>query len=564
MTGTEQQQQQSFACAACGKQYRWKAELAGKRVKCKCGQPVAVPAAAAVGATSAAPAAARAAKPQQAVKPPAPPKPVKALGPEDEPGLDLDGLYALANDEQRASATANEAAAAQGYRCPGCGATLAAGAAVCPGCGTDLRTGCKLKASGQGAPPAAMLAYAGSNTGGVAASAGGFTDHNLLWEGSKVRNLYAPLGLAVLGLVAYIYQIVRFSGGTGIPASFFAVYFSASILLDCALIFAALVICTKLWDMAFGPLVTALLKIFAIAIGPGAVGAIIEVVIEGNGGLMMGAIVGSGVSLLLIYALSKVLFDLEWDDNAKLAFVIYFLRRWVRFFILLGLISLILSSGAGAGGPAGIALTNPDGSVPTAVNQGPSPAEQRRQMTRLTIDGRAEEALGMNGAGEAREWLKAQEAHTLDKLDRAKSLETVENLYKLGAKKVSVAGIYRAGYGDNDLKANVLIVELPTPDPNAKPAKVASKKPAKAKPKPKSSSDDDEEPALDDDEIDQEMAATAEGMNATLPPAEREARAALLAEEPKINQMTSGRLHQYPDVGQKYIVVRCNGHYNDE
>jgi hypothetical protein len=60
------------------------------------------------------------------------------------------------------------------------------------------------------------------------------------------------------------------------------------------------------------------------------------------------------------------------------------------------------------------------------------------------------------------------------------------------------------------------------------------------------------------------MAAMAEGMNATLPPAERQAREALLAEEPKINQMTSGFPHRYPDVGQKYIVVRCNGRYMDE
>src|SRR5688500_3785632 len=32
-----------FSCAACGKQFRWKPELAGKTLKCKCGSPLKVP-----------------------------------------------------------------------------------------------------------------------------------------------------------------------------------------------------------------------------------------------------------------------------------------------------------------------------------------------------------------------------------------------------------------------------------------------------------------------------------------------------------------------------------------
>jgi DNA-directed RNA polymerase subunit RPC12/RpoP len=34
---------QSFACAACGKRFKWKPDLAGKRVKCPCGAGVEVP-----------------------------------------------------------------------------------------------------------------------------------------------------------------------------------------------------------------------------------------------------------------------------------------------------------------------------------------------------------------------------------------------------------------------------------------------------------------------------------------------------------------------------------------
>src|SRR5690348_10911130 len=33
----------TVACASCGKEYRWKPELAGKRAKCKCGGVVTFP-----------------------------------------------------------------------------------------------------------------------------------------------------------------------------------------------------------------------------------------------------------------------------------------------------------------------------------------------------------------------------------------------------------------------------------------------------------------------------------------------------------------------------------------
>jgi hypothetical protein len=33
-----------FACAACGKEYKWKPELAGKKGKCKCGGVLSIPA----------------------------------------------------------------------------------------------------------------------------------------------------------------------------------------------------------------------------------------------------------------------------------------------------------------------------------------------------------------------------------------------------------------------------------------------------------------------------------------------------------------------------------------
>jgi hypothetical protein len=102
-----------FSCGACGKTYAWKPELAGRRVKCKCGQPVSVPA----------------------------DDPATASIPEG-----FDDLMALADG---ASAEPSHAAApgASGAQCPGCGAGVAEGSVICINCGHNLKTGKRLKTS---------------------------------------------------------------------------------------------------------------------------------------------------------------------------------------------------------------------------------------------------------------------------------------------------------------------------------------------------------------------------------------------------------------------------------
>lgn len=88
----------TFSCDACGKQYPWKAELAGKKAKCKCGAVVDIPAQ---------PRAARAAAR-------APVAVAAAAAPVEQAG---------------------------GYRCPACKNDLTPGTAICVNCGFDLRSG---------------------------------------------------------------------------------------------------------------------------------------------------------------------------------------------------------------------------------------------------------------------------------------------------------------------------------------------------------------------------------------------------------------------------------------
>src|SRR4051794_14523703 len=93
-------------CSSCQKEYRWKPELSGKRVKCKCGNVIAVPA--------------------------------------QEPEAEPNDLYDLADSAEQSGSpqtaisdlqalAAPAAAVDEGnqFRCPYCGQDLEAGATMC-------------------------------------------------------------------------------------------------------------------------------------------------------------------------------------------------------------------------------------------------------------------------------------------------------------------------------------------------------------------------------------------------------------------------------------------------
>jgi hypothetical protein len=124
----------SFSCDACGKSYAWKPEIAGKRVKCKCGGKLTVPAT----------------------------DPAADAAPDG-----FDDLMALADgapahEESYAPPVAAVAparvAANAGGVCPSCNARVDPAAVICVNCGQNLKTGKKLKTSklsGDAAPSSA-------------------------------------------------------------------------------------------------------------------------------------------------------------------------------------------------------------------------------------------------------------------------------------------------------------------------------------------------------------------------------------------------------------------------
>jgi hypothetical protein len=426
-----------FSCASCGKEYRWKPELAGKQAKCKCGATITVPR-----------------------NPPPPPVPRQAE-------VDLDGLYALAAEEKKAGARlASDPEAAttqQGYRCPSCGTELPVGATVCPNCSMDMKTGRKRAAQGarSNGVAAASAGFAMSKRGGgtgkqLSIKGGGkfdvkepegFPDFN------PVRDLYAPLALIAVGAILYFFQ-VRLEYGTEEAGEFGQMFLIVNLVSDVLLMGVAMLICLKFINTG-EKLPQTMLKFIAVAFAPTAVGGIVEYYVGQATFSRLGWAAGALASIGLCAVLIKFLFNLHKDNASKIAVTIYLVRRWGKFLMFLVLIVVLAGmivkkvSDAAAKGERG----------ETEFVRSASPKEANAN------DAEAERMLKEDDFFEAREWLKADPQHTIYNLNE-KSAATVESVYAMGATKVSV-GV--SGNGAGGPVKTQLIVELPAdPDQRAK------------------------------------------------------------------------------------------------
>jgi hypothetical protein len=118
-----------FSCDGCGKSYAWKPEIAGKRVKCKCGGKLTVP----------------------ATDPAASHAEPDGMGGFDDLMALADGVpageAAYAPAPAAAATVRSSGRSAGGGSCPSCGAGVDAAAVLCVNCGHNLKTGKKLKTS---------------------------------------------------------------------------------------------------------------------------------------------------------------------------------------------------------------------------------------------------------------------------------------------------------------------------------------------------------------------------------------------------------------------------------
>ena len=169
-----------FSCSACGRQYPWKAEIAGRSAKCKCGQALTVPA--------------------------------TADAEPDPDVIDFADLEAAGTGRPVAAGPMAEAGVDGGYRCPSCSTDLAPGALLCTSCGYNLKTGSRMQTQMGGGPdrPVAATAKgaAGMNTWG--GRPGQMRGRDSAGENSQTIKQLVLGGIALVLLVGLIFGAKMF------------------------------------------------------------------------------------------------------------------------------------------------------------------------------------------------------------------------------------------------------------------------------------------------------------------------------------------------------------------
>jgi hypothetical protein len=310
-------EQGRFACSGCGKQYRWKPELASKKAKCKCGTVMDVPA--------------------------------------EAPGAPEEDLYALAPDDsapKRVQPVDAAPARASGggddqYRCPSCTQGIAAGSVICVHCGFNLREGKKMAPAPvmAAARPMPVATTGGGRTlnyrgGPTARETKAAEENDMMFEGSIAKNLYLPIGLILLGLIIEYGQALYWTGDMvqGLGAA--TLWVGVTVFVNTTVMLIGVFAAAKILDIGFGPFWTAILKLVAIAIGPGAIGGIISTAMGDD---FVGNIAGGAVSLGLYWGLFSLLFSLDFSETLNLCFIIWAVRWLVSCFLMTAIMGFFFS-----------------------------------------------------------------------------------------------------------------------------------------------------------------------------------------------------------------------------
>jgi hypothetical protein len=290
------------SCPSCGANYRWKPELGGKKVRCKCGNPLEIPA--------------------------------------SPPGATVG---------EGAIATVREAAPSA--RCPSCGGDVKPTAVICLNCGYNLKTGQAVKTL-TGNVPAPPDPRPGMLTalGKPSATAKALEERQDDAASNELFDLYLPAGMIALGVIvvfcrAYFAQTFGAFGGAagGIITATVAV--GATLLVSVPLLLAGLMAAAKIGGIGFGPIHLAVFKLMAISLGPSAIADMIAVFLTWTvdetgwaaGMFALFAKIG------LYWALIAALFSLDLGETLLTVIVIYFVQWFAA--VLIGSFLLVMLMG---------------------------------------------------------------------------------------------------------------------------------------------------------------------------------------------------------------------------
>ncbi len=311
-------------CPGCDRVYRVRSELAGRKVKCKCGQALRMP-----------------------ELPPASP-----FAQEDQYDL------ATPDDGDEAATSASPAKA----KCPNCGQGVTPAAVICINCGFHIKAGKKIKTTVQSAatspPLAAPLRTArpipdGLNSaaplGGQIAAAAltssrrAEADADFRQEGEKsarMTDLIVPLILILLGAITLPVRGYMLAKNPATALLFTAVYTFLQVVITLPFLFLGILLTARIMQTSFGPITTAFLKLLAIALFlAGVVGLINDAFDKYTMG-MFTMFIGYIIQIVAFWALCAYLFGLDVMETFVLWFISIFAAGWAMFFLLILVSSL--------------------------------------------------------------------------------------------------------------------------------------------------------------------------------------------------------------------------------
>ena len=294
-----------FACAGCGKSYKWKPELSRKRVQCKCGTKMQVP----------------------DLTPP---------GDDAPPALFDDDIFALIESAPTGTPQAAKLAVAAPMTAP---ANPKGKAAVA-----------KLATPGK----APVLPYRGPARGGPPERVrrGSFEEMYDL-----KRDVYAPTALIAASFCAYFaWLMVHGTAASGATLAAYGTYMFALFAIKTVLMIGGAFIVAPMAGVSFGPIWTAILKLAAVTIAPDVFTTILGEAMGFQGASFIAGIVG----LACYWGLMSWLFQFEAAEAWHVVVLFGALRWFLTMILSIALMSLFLSGtslSGGFGGSAGSAAT---------------------------------------------------------------------------------------------------------------------------------------------------------------------------------------------------------------
>ena len=336
---------EAASCPSCGKKYRWKSELIGKKVRCGCGQAMRMPEAPGVAVALGNGSTKATAKPAS------------------------EDAYTLSDPDATPGSAAAAPPPATG-KCPNCGQKLKPLAVICLNCGFNVQSGTKLTtavvAADDDAPdaPAAdrtseVLAALNKRSSGAAkelasrlAVAAKRADEDArqrkqMERKAFITNIVVPLIMLPVGVffvfLGSYYLVCEMNGGTLLEAIIGGVIvIGVEVVVMVPLLLAGVYISASLLQISFGNLGTALIKLVAICAGPAVIGDFLLILLLPFMGISFYAPAALMVALSLIFIgiPMKMMFDLEGSEVIQSVMIITALRIVAVLFFFFGVLAL--------------------------------------------------------------------------------------------------------------------------------------------------------------------------------------------------------------------------------